>query len=117
MAVAFVHMFCFDHDVTETWSSRNVNLEILATLFILLSQEFFVRVDSGFAFCVTRFRRHANPFELALQSLLSFSFGFFFASQTLLLLFQPRAVVPLPRNAFAAIEFENPTGDIIEKVA
>ena len=38
-----------------------------------------------FAFCPARFGRHANPFQLALQSLLSSTLRFFFAPQTLLL--------------------------------
>src|ERR1700752_3778847 len=101
-------MLRFDDDIAESRSSRNVNLEILATFFILLSQELFIGADSGLAFRVTSLRRHANPFELALQSFLTFSFGFLFASQTFLFLFEPRAVVALPRNALAAIEFENP---------
>src|SRR6185369_9680061 len=43
--VAFADVFRFDHDVAESWTSRNVNLQILAPLFILLSQQIFVRVD------------------------------------------------------------------------
>ena len=64
-----------------------------------------------------RLGRHANPFELALQRLLPLAFGLFLAAQTLLFLFQPRRVVAFPRNALAAIELENPAGDVVEKIA
>src|SRR6185295_12646006 len=73
-------------------------------------------MDSCFSFRVTRFRRHANPLQLALQGLLPLAFRFLFASQTLLLLFQPRRVVTLPRNSLATIKLENPSGDVIEEV-
>ena len=65
---------------------------------------------------MTRFRRHANPFELALQRLLAFALRLLFAAQTFLLLFQPTGVVSFPRNPLAAIEFENPTGNVVEEV-
>ncbi len=37
--------------------------------------------------------------------------------ETLLFLIEPRTVVALPRNAAAAIEFENPLGGVVEEVA
>ena len=37
--------------------------------------------------------------------------------QPLLLLLQPRRVVALPRNALAAVELEDPAGDVVEEVA
>ena len=37
--VGFVHAVRFDHDVAESWSGRNVNLEILAPLLGLLPQQ------------------------------------------------------------------------------
>ena len=51
-----------------------------------------------------------------MQCFLSLGFGFFFAAQALLLLFEPRAVVSFPRNALTAIELENPAGDVVEEV-
>src|SRR5581483_9233098 len=62
-------------------------------------------------------RRHANPLELALQRLLPLRLRLLFAAQALLLLFEPRAVVALPGNAFAAIQLEDPAGDVVEEVA
>ena len=37
--------------------------------------------------------------------------------EPLLLLLQPRRVIALVRNAAAAVEFENPPGDVVEEVA
>ncbi len=51
------------------------------------------------------------------QRLLPLAFGLFLLAQPLLLLFQPRRVVAFERNALAAIEFQNPTGDVVEKIS
>jgi len=37
--------------------------------------------------------------------------------ETLLLLPKPRRIIALVGNAVAAVEFENPAGDVVEKVA
>ena len=37
--------------------------------------------------------------------------------ETLFFLFEPRRIVAFPWDAVAAVEFENPTGDIVEKIA
>jgi len=41
----------------------------------------------------------------------------FWRSLPVALLFKPGGVVPLPRDALAAVEFEDPAGDVIEEVA
>src|ERR1044072_5705223 len=92
-------------------------LKILAAFLGLLAQQLLIRVDARLSFCMTGFRRHANPLELALQRLLAFTFRLLFAAETFLFLFEPRRVLSSPRNTLAAIEFENPTGDVVEEVA
>src|SRR5215207_1626928 len=66
---------------------------------------------------MTSLWRHANPLELALQCFLSFTFGLFFTPQPFLFLLEPGSVVSFPRNALTAIEFEDPTGNVVEKVS
>src|ERR1044072_3515177 len=92
-------------------------LKTLAGFLVFLSHHLFIRVDARLSFCMTGFRRHANPLELALQCLLSFAFRLLFAAETFLFLFEPRRVISSPRNSLSAIEFENPTGDVVEEVA
>jgi hypothetical protein len=58
----------------------------------------------------------ADPFELVLQRALARRLLLFLLGETLLLLLEPGRVVALPRNALAAIELEDPAGDIIEEV-
>ena len=47
----------------------------------------------------------------------SCAFGFFFILQAVLLLLQPGGIVALPGNALAAVEFQNPAGHVVEKIA
>ena len=52
-----------------------------------------------------------------MQRFLPLAFRLFLLTQTLLFLFQPRRVIPFERDALAAIELENPTGDVIQKIS
>ena len=51
------------------------------------------------------------------QGLLARLVGLLLGSEPGLLLLQPRRVVPLPRDARAAVELEDPAGDVVEEVA
>src|SRR5437773_1142632 len=69
VAVALAHFVCFDYHVAQARTRRNVNLQILATLFRFLLEQLFISIDARLPFGVARLGRHANPFQLALQSL------------------------------------------------
>src|SRR6185369_17273816 len=56
LTIAFIHMISLDNDIAESWAGRDMNLQILTPLFILLPQQIFVGVDPRFALGVTRFR-------------------------------------------------------------
>src|SRR3546814_8424587 len=62
-------------------------------------------------------RALAHPVQLALQGALARILGLAFLRQALLLLVEPGGVIAFPRNARAAIELEDPAGDIVEEVA
>ena len=59
----------------------------------------------------------ANPVELAVKFFPALALVLLFLGQTLALLLEPRRVVALVRNALASVEFENPTGYVVEEVA
>ena len=60
--------------------------------------------------------RHTDPVQLAFERLLTRGRLLFFAFQPAALLFQPGRVVAFPRYAAAAVQFQNPLGDVIEKI-
>ena len=109
-------MIRFDDDIAESRAGRNVDFQLAHLLLRFLREHRLVRIDARFPFRVASFRRHANPLQLALERFLSLRFRFLLAAQTFLLLLQPRRVVPLPRNSFAAVELENPAGHVVEEV-
>jgi hypothetical protein len=117
VAITFADIVGFDYNVPKSRSGWNVNLQIFTPLFRLFAQHLFIRIYSRLAFGASRLGRHANPFELALQRLLSLALALFFAAKPFLFLLQPRGVVSFPGNTCAAIQFENPTRDVVEEIS
>src|SRR5690606_7401506 len=62
-------------------------------------------------------RAHVDPFELARERATPLALGLLFLLEALALLIEPGGVVALPRDALAAIELEDPSGDVVEEVA
>src|SRR5207244_1737339 len=116
VGVALLEVARFDDGVAEPWTWRDVDLRRLDFLSRVLLQQVVVGVQPRLAFGLTRARRHADPLELALERFLAPRLGFFFLREPVLLLLQPRRIVAFPRYAVAAIELENPAGDVVEKV-
>ena len=83
----------------------------------LLRQQLLVRGEAGLGLRLTRARRGAHPLELARQRPLPRRLRLLLAFQALLLLVEPRRIVPLPGDAGAAIELQDPARDVVEEVA
>src|SRR4029078_9168491 len=56
-------------------------------------------------------------FELALERLLSLVLASLLLGEPMALLLEPRRVIALGRYTLAAVQFENPSGNIVEKIA
>src|SRR6185503_20268929 len=72
--------------------------------------------EAGLGLGAPRAGIRADPLELGLDRALPRHFLLFLDREPLLLLLEPRAVVALPRNAVAAVELEDPAGDVVEEV-
>src|SRR6185436_11016751 len=107
----------FDDDVAETRSGRDADLAAVDGALRGLREQLFVRTEASLALGLTRAWTGAHPFELLLQLSLACALGFLFLRETCALLFEPARVVALERIAAAAIELEDPLGDVVEKVA
>ena len=83
----------------------------------LCGDEGLVGRDARLALGLAGARALADPFELALQAALARGLGLAFLLEPLLLLLEPAGVVAFVGNALAAIELENPAGDLVEEVA
>ena len=62
-------------------------------------------------------RVRAHPFELRRDRALAALFAALFLGHTRLLLLEPARVVALVGDALAAVELEDPAGDVVEEVA
>jgi len=58
-----------------------------------------------------------DPLQLALEGLLALALGLLLLLEAGALLVQPRRVVPLPRNALAAVQLQDPAGHVVQEVA
>ena len=103
--------------VAESRRRRNHDLVLQDLVGRLLLDHFLILLHARLVLRLSRARRHAHPLELSLQRALSCRFGFLLDRQARALLLEPRRVVALVRNAVAAVELENPAGDVVEEVA
>ncbi len=79
--------------------------------------EFLIALQSCLGLRLARLGIRAHPFQLAFQRLGERVLLALLLRQALSLLFQPGGIIALPGYAVAAVEFENPFRDIVEKVS
>ncbi len=82
-----------------------------------MARQFFKACNTRFGFRLASFRVLANPFQFFFQGFLACAFAAFFLLKAVLLLVQPGTVVAFPRNARSSVQFQNPFGGIVQKVA
>ena len=106
----------FDHLAAKALTVRNNNLGAGDFFALRLACQLVIGIDPGFLLGLTRFLPLTHPFQFALKG---FLFGLIFPRflrKALGLLLKPAGIVALIRNAASAIEFQNPAGDIIQKI-
>jgi catechol 2,3-dioxygenase-like lactoylglutathione lyase family enzyme len=103
--------------VAEPRPGRDDDLRLVERLLLVLFDHLLVGGDTRLALGAPRLRALAHPFELALHGTAAGVGGFLLKLEPLVLLLQPGRVVAFPRDAGAAIELEDPAGDIVEEVA
>ena len=75
-----------------------------------------VGVEASLALGLASARGESNPFQFPSEGALADLVGLLFLRESGFLLLEPRGVVALPRDALAAIEFQDPTGHVVEEV-
>ena len=103
------------------WPSRSATgMTICAVCGLLVAgllQQVLIALIARLGLGLARLGRGRDPFLLGGQRALARLFLAAFLLQPLLLLAEPGGVIALVGNALAAIEFENPAGDVVEEVA
>ena len=117
IVVTFSQVLAFDDQIPQALARGNVDLVGLVALLKFLRGQLFIALQPRFGFGLTRFRVGSHPFQFAFQGFRQRVLLPLFLSQALSFLLQPRGVVALPGNAVAAIEFQDPLGHVVEKIA
>ena len=107
----------FDDVGPQTRAVRDVDLEFFFLFLLVFVQQAFVGGETGFGFRLTAFGVLPYPVQFALEGLGALGSLFFFLGQALGLLLQPRGVVALPGNALAPVQFQDPSGYVVQEVA
>src|SRR5262249_5886920 len=117
VAIALFQSLEFDHRLPEALRDRDDDLRALRGLLGRLLHQIFVALVARLGLCLPRAWRSRNPFLLARERALPRSCLEAFLLEPLLLLPEPSRVISLVGNAAAAIELEDPAGDVVEEVA
>ena len=117
VAVGLAQVLGLDHHVAQARPGRDGDLDRVLALLLLLGQQLVVGRQTRLRLGLPGARRGAHPLELARQRPLPRRFRLLLGLEPLALLLEPRRVVPLPGDAGAAVELEDPAGDVVEEVA
>jgi hypothetical protein len=111
------HALELDDGLTEPLPGWNEDFIGFVALLVIDRLQFLDPRQPRLALAAATLGVAARPFELALDRFLSRLLAGFFLLQARVFLRQPIGVVALPRNALAAIQFQDPFGGVVEEVA
>src|SRR5690606_31748440 len=113
VAEGFADVHELNHFVAQALGHGNEDFLGFVTLLVLVRSQFLEARHTGLGLGLAPLGVLAHPFELLLDGALAGGFGSLFLLQALFLLLEPGAVVALPGNAMAAVEFENPFAGVV----
>ncbi len=106
-----------DHFVAQALGHRDEDLLRLVALLVFEVGQFLEAGQPRLALGLAGLGVLAHPLQFLLHRLGVRVLGLLLLLQARFLLLQPGAVVALPRNARAAVQFEDPFGGVVEEVA
>ncbi len=110
------HALRLDHHVAQTRTVGDEDLELLLLLLHILVHHLVVGRQTRLRLGMAARGRHAHPLQLAFEGLAALRLLLLLHRHALGLLVEPARVVALPRNAFAAVELEDPARHVVEEV-
>jgi hypothetical protein len=117
VAVRLLQSLGLDDQVAQTRAGRDVDLVGLVAGLEFLRLQLVEPGHARLALGMAALRVGAHPFQLVLHGLDAGLLLLLLQLQALLLLLQPGGIVALPGDAVAAVELQDPAGDIVEEVA
>jgi hypothetical protein len=116
VAVGLAQSFGLQHQAAQARPGGNGDLSGGVALLGVLGHHLVVGSEPGLALRLAGVGARPHPLQLVLELLLPRRLLLLLQGQPLLLLVQPAGVVALPRHALAAIELEDPPGDVVQEV-
>jgi hypothetical protein len=116
-AVGLAQVLHLDHEVAEPRPRRDVDFVGLVAGLEFDRGQLVELAQARLALGLARLRVGAHPFEFARERAAQPFLLLLLLREALLLLLEPGRVIALPGDAVAAVEFEDPAGDVVEEVA
>src|SRR5690606_9962646 len=113
VAVALLEVLRLDDQLAQARARRDVDLARFVARLVFLRLQLLEAGQARLAFGLTALRVGAHPFQFFLDGTLARGLRLLFLGEALFLLFQPARIIALERNAAAAVEFEDPAGDVV----
>ena len=117
VAEALGDVIRLDDEVAEPRPGGDVDLDALDLEVRVVGEHLLVGRHARLRLRLPRARAHAHPLELAGERAPARRLGLLLDREARLLLLEPRGVVALERQPLAAVELEDPAGDVVEEVA
>src|ERR1700722_6911481 len=117
VAITLAYVLAFDDQVAQPVAGRNVDFIGFVAFLEFLRRQLLVALQARLGLRLARFRVRAHPFQLAPPGLGERLLLAPLLAKALLFLLARGGVVALPGDAVAAIELQNPFGDVVQKIA
>ena len=117
IVVPLLHRLGLDHEVAQMRPRRDLQDDGLIALLGILRGKLLVPLQASPVLRHASPRRQTDPFQLACEGLAADALLLLLLGEAILLLLQPRRVIPLPGDALPAIEFQDPAGHVVQEVA
>ena len=117
IAEALADPRCLDHEIAQARSGRDVDLVGLVAPLEFLRGQLFIALEARLALGMTALGVGAHPFELGPHRPEARLFLALFLGQAPFLLIEPGGVIALPGDPVAAVQLQDPTRDVVEKIA
>ena len=117
VAVPLLDAVGLDDEVAQVRPGRDLEDDRLVAPVGVLAGELLVAGQPGAVLGDAGAGGHPDPLQLAGEGLAAVALLLLLLGQPLLLLLEPGRVIPLPGDALAAVELEDPAGDVVEEVA
>ncbi len=115
--VTLLDVVDLDHQVAQARAGRDVQFPRFGALLEFLRGQFLVGLHARLGLGLAALGVLAHPLQLFLHRLAVGVLGLLLLLVALVLLLQPGGVVALPGDAVAAVQFQDPAGDVVEEVA